>query len=278
MDIKDLHIRNKDITDSLKRKFSPEESDLRKAQMGMLELLKFLDRICEEHGLTYWLDFGTLLGAVRHGGFIPWDDDIDVCMPTEDALKLKALMSDNVFEGHIVLQNADTDPNYQHIAWMTLRDTRIEYIQDSPAHNRLKFKGLQVDIFHIEKGVPEIPKFIIKALMLLTVYHPLEEGNILSFARPFANMSRKFIDKCLVPLGRLFNTKSTVYNYGLGNPFQIHQPEKVIFPLGKIRFEGVEFNCPNDCDAYLVNHYGDWRKIPEESQIETHEVKFRTID
>ena len=53
-------------------------------QIASFKLLKEIDRICKEEDLTYWLDFGTLLGAVRHGGFIPWDDDIDLSMPRKD--------------------------------------------------------------------------------------------------------------------------------------------------------------------------------------------------
>jgi lipopolysaccharide cholinephosphotransferase len=60
---------------------------LRQAQLVMLRLLKAFHSICEENGLRYWLDAGTLLGAVRHGGFIPWDDDVDVLMPRDDYLR-----------------------------------------------------------------------------------------------------------------------------------------------------------------------------------------------
>lgn len=73
----------------LRQKFNPDGSDLRKAQLRMLELLIFLDGVCRENKLTYWLDSGTLIGAARHGGFIPWDDDIDVCMMRKDAYHLK---------------------------------------------------------------------------------------------------------------------------------------------------------------------------------------------
>ena len=75
----------------LRARFNPDGSDLREAQLRMLGLLKFLDDICKKNGLEYWLDSGTLIGAARHGGFIPWDDDVDVCMMKKDADKLKPL-------------------------------------------------------------------------------------------------------------------------------------------------------------------------------------------
>ena len=64
---------------------------LRQAQLVMLRILRVFDAICTKHSLTYWLDAGTLLGAARHGGFIPWDDDIDVMMPLSDYEKFCTL-------------------------------------------------------------------------------------------------------------------------------------------------------------------------------------------
>ena len=79
-------------SEQLKAKYNPEGSTLRKAQLRMAEMLKYIDKICHEHSITYWMDFGTLLGAVRHGGFIPWDDDTDICMPIEDYERFKRLL------------------------------------------------------------------------------------------------------------------------------------------------------------------------------------------
>lgn len=60
------------------------ERNLRKCQLRQVEILEEIDKICKRHGIGYWLDGGTLLGAVRHGGFIPWDDDIDIAMTLTD--------------------------------------------------------------------------------------------------------------------------------------------------------------------------------------------------
>ena len=75
--------KNTDIT-----QLPPAEGFIRKVQLANLELLKEMDYVCKQNKLTYWIDFGTLLGAVRHKGFIPWDDDIDLGMPRMDYNKL----------------------------------------------------------------------------------------------------------------------------------------------------------------------------------------------
>ncbi len=89
-----------------------ESEILREAQLIMLDMLIEFDVICKKHQLRYWLDSGTLLGAVRHQGFIPWDDDIDISMPIEDYHRFLAVapaeLSSNVF-----LQNRNTDCEFK---------------------------------------------------------------------------------------------------------------------------------------------------------------------
>ena len=88
-----------------------EDLSLRDAQMLMVEILEDVHNLCEKHGLKYFLDGGTLIGAVRHKGFIPWDDDIDIGMPREDYEKFieiaKKELPDNLF-----LQTFETDKYY----------------------------------------------------------------------------------------------------------------------------------------------------------------------
>ena len=80
------------IQQKLRAKYNPDGSTLRRAQLRMLDILKFIDKVCRDNGLKYWLEGGTLLGAVRHGGFIPWDDDTDIAMTREDSMKLVKIL------------------------------------------------------------------------------------------------------------------------------------------------------------------------------------------
>ena len=97
--------------EALKARFNPEGSPLRRQQMVMLEMVKEVDRICRKYDIPYFLYGGTLLGAIRHNGFIPWDDDLDVGLLRKDYQRLMKILPDELPE-HMVLQTNDTDPNY----------------------------------------------------------------------------------------------------------------------------------------------------------------------
>ena len=95
----------------LRQRFNPEGSVLRQHQLRMLELLKVIDCICKKHDIPYWLSSGTLIGAARHKGFIPWDDDLDIEMMREDYLRLIKILPEELPD-NLALQTHETDPNY----------------------------------------------------------------------------------------------------------------------------------------------------------------------
>ncbi|WP_165393861.1 LicD family protein, partial [Candidatus Williamhamiltonella defendens] len=92
-----------------------EKSVLRQAQLLLLEGLKEIDRICNKHSINYWIDSGTLLGAKRHGGFIPWDDDIDICMTRKDYNRFIDICSEELNQKKYFLQTVKSDPYYINI-------------------------------------------------------------------------------------------------------------------------------------------------------------------
>ena len=104
----------------LRKRFNPDGSLLRRQQLRMLELLEVIDVICRKHQIPYWLSSGTLIGAARHKGFIPWDDDLDIEMLRSDYLRLLKVLPQELPD-NLALQTNETDPNYIFI-YGKLRD------------------------------------------------------------------------------------------------------------------------------------------------------------
>ena len=100
---------SEDLQNKLRQKYNPDGSNLREYQLYLVQLLQEFDKICKQIGVNYWISQGTVLGAIRHGGFIPWDDDIDVEMTYADYCKFCRNFQET--NNHAV-QNIMTDPYY----------------------------------------------------------------------------------------------------------------------------------------------------------------------
>ena len=108
--------------EALRKRFNPDGSLLRRQQLRMLEMLVEVDRICRRHGIRYWLSSGTLIGAARHKGFIPWDDDLDIEMLLPDYRRLMKVLPKELPDT-MRLQSINTDRHY-FFFFAKLRDRR----------------------------------------------------------------------------------------------------------------------------------------------------------
>lgn len=255
--------------------YNPEGSPLRKAQMRMLEILDAFDKICRKHNINYWLVCGTLLGAKRHGGFIPWDDDLDVAILQTDYNKLLSVLQKELPE-NFKLQSRETDKNYWYY-YARIRDTKSRLYNKAPgSRDYFEYKGIFIDLFSIEP-VPSIgfKKMIDK--FLFSEMHFKESKSLFKKLKYTAMFLCMPFIHFIIMLTRAYykyvsNTKA--YTYSFGTFFYSAYNMKYFFPVNEIMFEGKKYKAPSDIDGYLTDNFdANFMVIPKPSDRKTHASK-----
>lgn len=255
-----------DVTEKLRERYNPDGSALRRDQLLLLEMLDRVAEICRDNDIKWWLSSGTLLGAARHKGFIPWDDDMDIVMLKEDYKKFEKVML-SLEDDQYVFHCMKTDVEYVNVFGKFRRKAgRIQAA--SRRYRYYKWAGVGLDVFAIEKTSAfsaHISKFLYQEIQHLTSYIGW------SWLRRPLIRTIEFVHFCILnPVFRLIgkiNPKGE-YHYVLGTGWPRHTfYMKDTFPLSETEFEGRLFPVPKDMDAYLTNVYGDWRQIPSHESI-----------
>ncbi len=256
---------------------------LRQLQYTEFEILKEIRRICEENQLSYYLIGGTLLGAVRHKGFIPWDDDLDVAMPRDDYNKFISICKTQLDKKYYI-HDISTYDNYW-LPFAKIRKKNTLFNERNISHLNLP-KEIYVDIFPMDDAKCEIsfPKSLQTSIIkMLNVV-------ILGKINYFVNKKTSFKNKILNFLFSPFKLK-TIYNFqknlmslnnGKNYPFFVNFgsnynaikqtiPKEKFSPAIKLEFEGEFFDAPNDFDYVLRRIYGDsYMQLPPEEKRITH--------
>ncbi len=255
------------------RIYNPEGSTLRKAQLRMLDILQVIDTICQKHGISYFLDGGSLIGAVRHGGFIPWDDDLDIAVMRDDFYKLRKILKQELPD-NLVYQDSTTDHNYPLLIGK-VRDKHSYFEEDFS--NKLEYKGIYVDIIPMEK----IPSKKWKAKLdywyghcfrALHNYTDTKDKIRSIFVFPFA--------WTLVQCTRLLNKCSSstqiahMYGWKAYNSFSYND----VFPVKRMPFEHIEVCVPHNPGAVLKALFGDYMQVPPPDKRITHTGKIEFYD
>ena len=247
-----------------------EPEILRKAQLIMLDMLIEFDAICKKHQLQYWLDSGTLLGAVRHQGFIPWDDDIDISMPVEDYNKFLKI-ANNELSNEIFLQTLQTDKHFK-FDYIKLRSNKASIIEFHEKDEQIKYhQGVFVDIF----PMLTIENTVANKKQYDNTFKEIREVSSISLHTPDGNddpVKRAALVGSLKQKHQGWQIKKSKVIYGGEMPdvaawFDIEE----VLPLATMAFEGLLFPVPNNPSHYLDAIYSfDYRQLPPKDKRMTH--------
>lgn len=268
------------------------ETIMRQAQFVMLRILKIIDYLCRKHQLRYWLCSGTLLGAYRHQGFIPWDDDLDISMPREDYERFLEVAKEE-FPDDLFLQTRETDPHYHFLPLVCKVRDKNSYTLTRGYEDEESVKGLFVDIFPVDKfhkgrlafGLERILKVYYQFLCrLLSAYNFRHESTLKQFTSLFYPVYQwlwrgyiKLAKRCIDRNRKLGN------DCYVGNGFDTlwirYFKYEDIFPLRELQFEDGSFYVPNCPEVYLTTLYGPTYMTPppEEERVSPHASVIRPI-
>ena len=260
----------------LRQRYNPEGSLLRRQQMRMLDILVEVDRICKKHNIPYWLSSGTLIGAMRHNGFIPWDDDLDIEMMRKDYLRLMKVLPEELPDW-LALQNDETDPNY-FFFYAKVRDRRSR-LQEQNNYDRIwKEQGIYIDILPQEQHPIWLHKLTEKTVghMYKVWRTSTDDQSAIRQVRRIFDANNRVLFPCLRAFCRLLPGKTITS--GMGIPFHNPRYADEIFPLTTHTFEGLEFPVPGNTDAHLRHLFGDYMQLPDLSKLSLHVAHLEFYD
>ncbi len=268
-----------------------DNSELRQLQLCELEILKRFSEICEKHDLRYFMIGGTMLGAIRHKGFIPWDDDVDIGMPRPDYIRFLQIAGSEL-PPHFQLLNYRKDKEYLRY-FSRLVDKNVRIYNDSNSETLIE--NAWVDIFPLDGSSNQPIKRWLQFYSLCAVrvkYHFSCFEKMVNLMRP----GRPFYQRAIIKFGQVFkigrrqNTKGILnridqklrsyqYDHSLYvmNFFGAYVKKELLprkwFGEGVLyQFEDIQLRGPSEYDVYLTNFYGDYHAVPSDIDKDKHTI------
>ena len=260
-----------------------KEIDFDQLKQLQLEILTKVHTFCEDRGLQYFLAYGTLIGAIRHKGYIPWDDDIDIMMPRKDYDLFIRSFNGNVKD--LVVISPELDNNY-YAPYANVSDTRTILKEPTTSHRGLEL-GVKIDVFPLDSVPQDISEY--DSFMNKMVKY----NEILRYKRRRILKCTGIKMKCRVLINKMLYCGMS-YSMVQRNIIRMIEKEKdynsryvdcAVFPaykkkrferallesVVKVEFEGVLLNAPVGYDKILRIIYGDYMQVPpKEMQIGHH--------
>lgn len=280
-------------------KYRDIDVDIRDVQRVALDILIEFDRICKKHNIVYQLFAGTLLGAVRHKGFIPWDDDIDVCLTRKEYDRFLSIgareLSDEYF-----LQTCFTDKSsFVQFCKIRKNGTVFRTFSSSPPGSHI---GIYIDVFPLDNVLPNTiaeKKRDLAFYFWYTLSQLTNKNFALNSNYPFTKalklcvhyllklVPKNAIDRKIQKLLRMFNHLETEYINHLSNGITEERFKRYLRKKDSFNeiiycdFEGYQFPIPKNYDEVLTRNFGDYMKLPPKSEQYPHhnitEIKFDII-
>lgn len=246
-----------------------------------LEILDVFHEVCQKHSLKYTLAYGSLLGAIRHDGFIPWDDDIDVMMPREDYDRLIDIWTLTAPEGFL-LETEDNSEDYVN-NYAKIRKDHTTFLQFEVERGKKHHKGVFIDVFPGDRVAPnKVARMIQKAEFAVNL---LFNRGYSSGSKGVIGAGESFLLK-VVPkkyyraLSSFFGKRSRRWNSYSNcsivfpntiKTCSVHYSSDLFEHLEEHIFNGKKYMIVSDYDAALRAEYGDYMQLPpEENRVWTH--------
>lgn len=260
------------------------ENNKRNLQLKILEMVKYLDDFCRKNGIEYYIIYGSCLGAVRHKGFIPWDDDFDIGMTLENYTKFINLCKTDLDKKRYFLQTLETEPNY-YLSFAKLRDIRTTLIENGNKDIDITY-GVYVDIFPIV-GVPnsKLKRKILEINRAFALSSNINVINTKFLYYIFKIILKIFGKKKILKYCTKQSIKYSCAKYENwcsifdGDGFEINSTTKTI--MGKptyVPFEDISLPIPEKYDEYLRHIYGNYMHIPTSNEIKAKEHTAYVLD
>lgn len=261
-----------------------DQEEIRKLRMAQIMITNEIKRICDKHGITYFLDAGSLLGAVRHKGFIPWDDDMDLGMPPEDYRKFVAVAPGELGR-EFFLDNYETNEE-NALVFSKVRLLGTEYIEtkgnEAGLHNEIF-----VDVFSyyyisdnpfVRKMEGYVMAFLSQAILSKSGYRVWKGEGLLKRLKfiPSDLVGSIFSKKTMHRWVRYLTTRHEDTQYLCENGGSCYGywyiPKTVFQEFVEAEFEGNYYKIPKDYDTYLTRVYGNYMQLPPLDQRVTHQI------